>query len=138
MARGDAELPALRVGVDIVEVERIAGAVARWGDRFLRRVFTPEELAYCQGNIPSLAARWAAKEAVVKALETGAWREGIRWTDVEVLREGEGPPRVRLHGAARQRAEEMGLRRWALSLSHSRTAAIAFVVAWSSSNLDEG
>jgi holo-[acyl-carrier protein] synthase len=72
MARGDAELPALRVGVDIVEVERIAGAVARWGDRFLRRVFTPEELAYCQGNIPSLAARWAAKEAVVKALETGA------------------------------------------------------------------
>ena len=138
MAGGDADLPALRVGVDIVEVERIAQAVARWGDRFLRRVFTPEELAYCQGNIPSLAARWAAKEAIVKALETGAWREGIRWTDVEVLREGERPPKVRLHGAARRRAEEMGLRRWALSLSHSRTAAIAFVVALSSSALDEG
>lgn len=129
MIRQDAEPVALRVGVDIVEVERIAEAVARWGDRFLRRVFTPGELAYCRGNIPSLAARWAAKEAVAKALATGAWRAGIRWTDIEVVRADDGPPQVLLHGAARRRAEEMGLRRWALSLSHSRAAAIAFVVA---------
>ncbi|MCC7354642.1 MAG: holo-ACP synthase, partial [Anaerolineae bacterium] len=86
-------------------------------------------LAYCRGNIPSLAARWAAKEAIVKALATGAWRQGIRWIDIEVVRGDDGPPQVRLHGAAQARAERMGLSRWALSLSHSRQAAVAFVVA---------
>lgn len=124
-----APLPPLCTGVDIVELDRVAAAVARWGERFLCRVFTPAELAYCRGNIPSLAARWAAKEAIAKALATGAWRQGIRWVDIEVVRDDEGPPQVRLHGAALARAERMGLRRWALSLSHSRKIAAAFVVA---------
>jgi holo-[acyl-carrier protein] synthase len=119
----------LRTGVDIVELERIARTVSRWGDRFLQRVFTPSELAYCRGNIPSLAARWAAKEAVAKALETGAWRQGVRWLDIEVVRGNDGPPAVRLHGAALEQAERMGLAHWSLSLSHSRGVAVAFVVA---------
>jgi holo-[acyl-carrier protein] synthase len=122
-------LPQLCTGVDIVELDRVAAIVERWGEHFLGRVYTPAELAYCRGSIPSLAARWAAKEAIVKALATGAWRQGIRWVDVEVVREDDGPPQVLLHGAARARAERLGLSRWALSLSHSRDTAVAFVVA---------
>ncbi|MDH7487385.1 MAG: holo-ACP synthase [Anaerolineae bacterium] len=115
-----------RVGVDIVELARIERAVRRHGDRFLRRVYTEAELAYCRGDVGRLAARWAAKEAISKALGTG-WR-GIEWYELEVIREPSGQPQVALHGRAKAIAEELGLTQWALSLSHSQTCAVAFVI----------
>ena len=121
--------PAFRTGVDIIELARIEAAVVRWGDRFLWRIYTPGELAYCRGRISSLAGRWAAKEAISKALGTG-WSRGIRWVDLEVVRAPGGPPQVRLHGQAQGRAEALGIHHWALSLSHSKAYAVAFVVAW--------
>jgi holo-[acyl-carrier protein] synthase len=120
----------LRTGVDLIEIQRVRTAVDRYGDRFLARVYTLGELAVCNQRTESLAARFAAKEAVVKALGTGVWRCGIGWTDIEVLREpGSGAPTLILHGAAHVRAAELGLRQWSLSLSHDHTQAIAFVVA---------
>ena len=113
------------VGVDIVEVSRIAGAIERWGARFLDRVFTPAEIAYCRGKAraaESFAVRFAAKEAFAKALKVG--RVAI-WREVEVVR-GEGPrPSVLLHGAAR---DLLGARRVDLSLSHASTHAMAVVL----------
>lgn len=118
-----------RTGVDIMELDRIEKAVARWGDRFLLRIYTPGELAYCRGRINSLAGRWAAKEAIMKALGTG-WSRGIRWIDLEVVRLPGGPPTVSLHGLAQEYAEAQGIRHWSLSLSHSRDYAVAFALAW--------
>jgi holo-[acyl-carrier protein] synthase len=115
------------VGVDIVELDRIAAAVTRWGDRFLQRVYTPAELAYCEGRTASLAARWAAKEAVSKALACG-WLE-VGWTDIEIERSSVGQPRVVLRGRARVRAQQLGLTEWAISLSHSHGYAVAMAVA---------
>lgn len=113
------------VGVDIVEVGRIAGAIERWGARFLERIFTPAEIAYCRGKAraaESFAVRFAAKEAFAKALKVG--RASI-WREVEVVR-GEGPrPGVLLHGAAR---DLLGPRRVDLSLSHASTHAVAVVL----------
>lgn len=117
----------IAIGVDIVAIERIAEMAARWGDRFLLRVYTPAELAYCQGRATSLAARWAAKEATSKALGCG-WLD-IKWTDVEVTRLTNGQPSLLLHGPAHTRARKLGLSQWALSLSHDREYAIAMVVA---------
>jgi len=116
----------LTVGVDIVEIDRIARMVERWGERFLNRVYTPGELAYSRGRAPQLAVRFAAKEAVMKALGTGRW--GVSWREVEVVRRRGEPPSVRLSGRALERARQMGLRTLALSLSHSRDYAVAFVV----------
>ncbi len=113
------------VGVDIVEVGRIAGAIERWGSRFLERIFTPAEIAYCRTRsraAESFAVRFAAKEAFAKALKVG--RVSI-WREVEVVR-GEGPrPSVLLHGAARQL---VGERRVDLSLSHAASHAVAVVL----------
>ncbi len=113
------------VGVDIVEVGRIQGAIERWGARFLDRIFTPTEVAYCRAKArpaESFAVRFAAKEAFAKALKVG--RVSI-WREVEVVR-GEGPrPGVVLHGAARQL---VGARRVDLSLSHAVTHAVAVVL----------
>lgn len=113
------------VGVDIVEVGRIAGAIERWGLRFLNKIFTPDEIAYCRRkNRPSesFAVRFAAKEAFAKALKVG--RVSI-WREVEVVR-GEGPrPAVQLHGTARQL---VGTRRVDLSLSHAASHAVAVVL----------
>lgn len=117
----------LSIGVDLIETERIARAVRHWGDRFLQYVYTPAELKYCRGHVPELAARFAAKEAVSKALGTGL--RGVKWREMEVLSDARGKPVVRLHGRARKRAEEIGLDEFAISLSHSRRYAIAFVVA---------
>jgi holo-[acyl-carrier protein] synthase len=117
----------LSVGVDLIETGRIGRAMGRWGDRFLNYVYTPAELEYCGNHVPELAARFAAKEAVSKALGTGL--RGIRWREMEVLPDSRGKPLVRLHGSARERAEELGLDEFAISLSHSRRYAIAFVVA---------
>lgn len=120
----------MRVGVDLIEVERVREAVERFGDRFLERVFTPAELSYARGRVPELAARFAAKEAISKSLGTGIWSDqGIRWTDLEVVRGPAGEPGVRLHGAALQRARALGVESFALSLSHSREHAVALVVA---------
>ena len=115
------------VGVDIIEISRIAEAIDEWGERFLRRVYTEAELALCRGQAPSLAARFAAKEAVVKAL--GKTDRGIGWKDIEVLAEPGGRPEVKLHGRAAEVAAELGVTRLAISLSHSRDNAVAFVVA---------
>ena len=113
------------IGVDIIEIERVAEAIERWGERFLRRVFTPAELAAYRGHTPSLAARFAAKEAVVKALgKTG----GITWHDIEILAAADGQPGVTLHGRARKLADELGLAGLAISLSHSRDYAVAVVL----------
>jgi holo-[acyl-carrier protein] synthase len=120
----------LRTGVDLIEIERLRAAVERHGERLLQRVFTPAELRAAQGRAESLAARFAAKEAVAKALGTGIWRSGICWTDIEVAKEfATGAPQLALHGAAAERAQAMGLHEWSVSLSHDREQAIAFAVA---------
>lgn len=118
-------------GVDLAEVERVRRSVERFGDRFLERVFTQGERAYA-GDGPRrnehLAARFAAKEAVFKALGTG-WAQGVGWTDIEVVREASGRPVLLLHGKAREVAETLGVRRWHLSLTHTGTMAMASVIA---------
>ena len=116
----------LVTGVDVIEIHRVKDVAERYGDRFLGRIYTEGELAYCRGRAPQLAARFAAKEAVMKALGTGT--RGVRWRDIEVVRHPGGPPTVRLHGSALSRAERIGLRHLALSLSHSREYAVASVV----------
>jgi len=117
----------LSVGVDIVSVSRIGRACARWGERFLTRIYTERELARYSERIPELAVRFAAKEAISKALGTGI--NGIGWREMEILSDRRGKPTVRLHGAALARAQELGLDEWAVSLSHSDSDAVAFVVA---------
>ena len=115
------------VGVDIIEIERIEAALRRHGERFLQRLYTPAEQAYCRGRVPELAVRFAAKEAVSKALGTGL--RGIAWREMEILGDERGKPVVHLHGLARARAEELGLTEFAVSLSHSQDYAVAFVLA---------
>ncbi|MEZ4866935.1 MAG: holo-ACP synthase [Caldilineaceae bacterium] len=120
----------LRTGVDLIEIARVEAAIARHGARFLARVFTNQEQESCQGRVESLAGRFAAKEAVAKALGTGIWRKGIDWTDIEVVRDpATGAPQLLLHRAAACTAAALGLTEWSLSLSHDRERAIAFVVA---------
>ena len=116
-----------RVGVDLVEVERVRRLVARYGRRFVDRVYTPAEQAYCRERVTSLAARWAAKEATAKSLACGIGDVG--WRDIEVLNDERGAPFLQLHGAALARAEALALTNWAISLSHTQEYAIAFVVA---------
>ena len=118
----------LHTGVDLVEITRIRSSIERHGEHFLRRVFTAAELELCGERVESLAARFAAKEAVAKALGTGIWRAGIAWTDIETLRNPQGAPLLRLHGAAAARSADLGVQEWSISLSHDRTNAIAFVV----------
>lgn len=113
--------------MDLIETGRIARALDRWGERFLEHVYTGAEVDYCRNHVPELAARFAAKEAISKALGTGL--RGVTWREMEVLSDSRGKPQVRLHGRARKRAQELGLDEFALSLSHSRQYAIAFVVA---------
>jgi holo-[acyl-carrier protein] synthase len=117
----------LATGVDLVEIQRLEAAIQRHGDRFLQRIFTSQELQEVKGNLPSLAGRFAAKEAVAKALGTGIG--AINWREVEVLRGAERQPVLHLHGAASLLAEELSLRCWSLSLSHTFTHAVAMVVA---------
>ena len=120
------------LGVDLIEISRVERALARFGDRFLQRVFTPAEVLYSRGRLPELAARFAAKEAVSKALGVGVRMLsplGIDWRDVEVTGDRRGKPLLHLHGRAAKRAEELGLAEWVVSLSHSRDLAIALVGA---------
>ncbi|MDA1035763.1 MAG: holo-ACP synthase [Chloroflexi bacterium] len=117
----------MSVGVDIIEIGRIAETIKRFGDRFLQRIYTPGEIAYCRGRAPQLAARFAAKEAVMKALGTGT--RGVGWREVEVTRKRTGEPGIELHGRAAARAEHLGIDRIAISISHSREYAVASVVS---------
>jgi holo-[acyl-carrier protein] synthase len=117
----------LGTGVDLVEIERFQGAVERHGERFLGRVFTERELAEVGANLVSLAARFAAKEAVAKALGTGIGPVG--WKEIEVLRGDARQPLLELHGQAAQQAATLCLRAWSLSLSHTHAYAVAMVVA---------
>ncbi len=116
----------LTTGVDIIEIPRVQGVLDRYGDRFQQRVFTAGELAYCRGRAPNLAARFAAKEATMKALGTGT--RGVSWKDIEVSRAESGAPSIVLHGRAKARAQRLGVQEISLSLSHSREYAVAFVV----------
>ena len=123
------------IGVDIIEIGRIKEAVERWGERFLRRVYTESELAAYRSKPSSLAARFACKEAVMKLLGTG--RSGIHWREVETLSHASGQPRVNLYGRAQGKADEMGIKEIAVSLSHSKEYAIAYVSAVSEANHSE-
>src|SRR5215467_7958382 len=117
-------------GVDIAEVGRIKAAVERFGERFLRRVFTPDEVRYCLGKpntAERLAARFAAKEAGMKAIGTGL-RHGVTWQDVEVVRVPGQRPRLRFSGKAAEFAASLGCKRTHLSLSHTADQAIAHVI----------
>jgi holo-[acyl-carrier protein] synthase len=122
----DFRAEALAVGVDLVEIRRITALVARYGERFAGRVFTPAERLDCADRPESLAARWAVKEAVAKALGTGFGPVSHR--EIEVLRKTSGQPELHLHGKARALAEARGLSSWAVSVSHDGGFAIAFVV----------
>ena len=118
------------IGVDLIEVERIGRARRRWGGRFLERVFTEAELSVCIGSAVCdrrLAARFAAKEATLKALGTGL-AKGARWREIEVRNGERGAPVLRLSGTAADRARAVGANRTFLSLSHIASAAVAFVV----------
>lgn len=114
------------VGVDMIEIERVAQSIERFGPRFLKRVYTPQELAYCNGSVASLAARWAAKEATAKALGTGIG--DVSWQEIEVISQANRKPALKLHGAAITLATQLGVEQFAISLSHSKAYAIAFVV----------
>ncbi len=116
----------LVAGVDIIEIARVGRVFADYGERFLRRIYTEREIAYCRGRAPQLASRFAAKEATMKALGTGV--RGIRWRDIEVVRGRGQAPRIELHGSAQARAKLLGLNDIALSLSHSKEYAVASVV----------
>ncbi len=121
----------LSVGVDIIELSRINQVLERWGTSFLNRIYTEQEQEYCRGRIPQLAARFAAKEAVMKALGTGI--RGVGWKDIEVTRQRGRAPEISLHNRATLRAEKIGVVQVAISLSHSRDYAVASVVM----NVDE-
>lgn len=113
--------------MDAVEIERVARVYAKFGERFLGRVYTDREATRYRGRINELAARFAAKEAVSKALGTGL--NGIAWREVEIMPDPRGKPLVYLYGRARERAASLGLTAFAISLTHARDLAIAFVVA---------
>ena len=118
------------MGVDIAEVGRVQAAIERYGEPFLRRVFTAQERQYCEqfrNKYERYAGRFAAKEAAMKALGTG-WRRGVRWVDFEVVREKGGRPTIQLDGAARKIAEELGVKRIALSITHTAEQALAQVI----------
>ena len=118
------------IGVDICRVERIAASLERFGDRMRKRLFTPDELAYCERHkdpLPHLAARFAAKEATSKALGTGM-AGGVGWTQIEVLQPGGRVPELRLSGVALERFTAMGANRSHLTLSHDGGMAVACVV----------
>jgi holo-[acyl-carrier protein] synthase len=126
------DLQVLSTGVDLIEIARIERALERHGERFLERVFTEDEVVYARRRPAELAARFAAKEAVAKALGVGMRmiaRDGIGWREAEIVGDSRGKPLVRLSGRAAERAGDLGLTEWAVSLSHTKEHAIAFVVA---------
>lgn len=119
----------LGLGFDATDIPRVADVFDRYGERFLRRIFTEGEITYCtrrRDPVPHLAGRFAAKEAAMKALGTGHSR-GVLWKDIEVVRAG-GPPQLRLHGEAARRAASMGVRGSLVTITHSEALAMAQVL----------
>ncbi len=116
----------MAVGIDVIVISRVGRVLERHPERFLRRVFTPEEVAFCRGRVHELAARFAAKEAVMKALGTGA--RGLGWRQIEILPNRRGKPLVYLYGDAKKRSETIGMRGIDVSLTHEGDLAIAAVV----------
>ena len=116
----------LVTGVDLIEIERVKNVFERYGDRFLKRIYTEGEIRYCRGRAPQLASRFAAKEAVMKLLGTGI--RGVHWSHIEVVRGRGQPTTIVLHGTPLARAKRIGVEHVALSLSHSRDFAVATVV----------
>ena len=117
-------------GIDIAEVPRVAEAIERYGQRFLQRIFTEGEIRYCESKanrVERYAARFAAKEAGMKALGTG-WNHGVRWRDIEVRRQPDGRPTLEFHGKAGEFASNMGVTNIALSLTHTAEEAMAQVI----------
>ncbi|HKP54268.1 MAG TPA: holo-ACP synthase [Chloroflexia bacterium] len=127
MSVRDALDGAVQCGVDLVEVGRIREVAQRYGERFLTRVWTERELVICRGRYPELAARFAGKEATMKALGTGV--VGIGWKEIEILPDRRGKPLVFLHDKAKARAAHLRLNTWAISLTHSKELACAMVIA---------
>jgi len=121
------EIRMLRNGVDIIEIDRLENINSEIRIRFIDRVYTETEKEICGGNYACLAGRFAAKEAVSKVLGTGIGE--IRWKDIEILRGEEGQPIIKLHSNAKVKEKELGIHHWAISISHSKTLAIAFVIA---------
>jgi holo-[acyl-carrier protein] synthase len=121
-------------GIDLAEVPRIAEAVERFGERFLRRIFTEAEIRYCDSKANRMeryAGRFAAKEAAMKAIGTG-WRHGVAWTDFEVGRDPGGRPTIAFHGKAAEFASRLGVKNIALSITHTKEQAMAQVILESS------
>ena len=119
------------IGTDIIEVSRIADMLSKHGEYFTHRVFTADEVEYCVARAAAnqhFAGRWAAKEAVLKALGTG-WTRGIKWTDIEVVNLPGGQPIIRLYQAAQLVASEQGIHEVKISISHCRETAIAYAIA---------
>lgn len=117
------------IGIDATDLPRVADILERYGDRFLRRVFTDAEIAYCtkrRDPVPHLGGRFAAKEAAMKALGTGQSR-GVTWKDIEIVRVG-GPPRLKLHGGAARHAERMGVKGSLVTITHAEALAFAQVI----------
>lgn len=117
----------LATGVDLIEIARIDEVASRHGKYYLERVYTPAELEYCGRRAESLAGRFAAKEAVAKALGTGIG--DVSWKDIEILGDEQNAPVLRLYGMAESKAKELGLTTWSVSISHSQSHSVAFVVA---------
>lgn len=131
-----AEAPHLAIGVDTVEIARIAAVLAHHGPRFLRRVYTPHERERYAGNITALAGRYAAKEAAAKALGTGIGQAG--WQGIEVRSDARGKPLLYLSRVAAALARAQGLTEWHVSITHSRDLATAFVVGYRSDTIPSG
>jgi len=120
----------LGTGIDLAEVPRIRASIERYGDKFVQRIYTPAEIAYVNSKankFERFAARFAAKEAGMKALGTG-WRRGVRWQDFEVANQRSGRPTLRLHGRAAEIAAEIGVKKISLSLTHTSDNGMAFVI----------
>jgi holo-[acyl-carrier protein] synthase len=121
----------LGIGTDITECLRIARMIERHGELFINRVYTPTEIRYCQSRKQStqhFTGRWAAKEAILKALGTG-WRRGISWRDMEIRNEPGGRPVVAVRGGVKEVVEQLGIKKLLVSISHCRTHATAYAIA---------
>lgn len=118
----------IRTGIDAVEIQRVEEVIQRYGERFLQRVFTPQEIHLYHSRPSSLAARFAAKEAVSKALGCGIGP--VSWLEIEIIHDDSHQPMLVLHGKAQQKAQAQGIQAWAVSLTHTQGLAIASVIAW--------